>query len=73
MRRRSFGKKAMTGVEMRRQFNLWLVQCTDQRLATADTAALQRMYGVKPDEAARLIAEEQAKREQGRTTGRLSA
>jgi hypothetical protein len=62
MKRRSFGKRAMTGVEMKRQFRLWLVQCVDKRLIEADTDALQRMYGVRPDEARAAIAEEISKR-----------
>lgn len=62
MRRRSFGKKAMTGVEMERQFRLWLVQCSDDRLLKADVEALHRMYGVKPDKARAAIAEQMVKR-----------
>ena len=62
MRRRSFGKKAMTGVAMERQFRLWLVQCADDRLLKADVDALGRMYGVKPDKARAAIAEQISKR-----------
>ena len=58
---RSFGSKAMSGKQMRGQFNAWLSSCRDERLSMP-APSLANMYGLKVAEIEAAIAAERARR-----------
>ena len=60
--RKSFGSKAMSGKQMRLQFNVWLNSCTDSRLTSMDPQSLANMYGMNAVEVAALVAAERQRR-----------
>lgn len=60
--RKSFGSKAMSGKQMRLQFNVWLSSCADSRLLSMDHQSLANMYGLTVLEVAAQVAAERARR-----------
>ena len=60
--RKSFGSKAMSGKQMRLQFNVWLSSCADSRLASMDHQSLANMYGIPVPEVSSQVAAERARR-----------